>query len=68
MGHQSRIKRQRKQATAQAKAGLRRLSDEALVQLGVALAAHWGDANYEDKLVVGEMVRRGLMAPVEAGQ
>jgi hypothetical protein len=59
VGHQSRLKQERKQTMALARGALRRLPDEKLVQLGEALLAHWDSSGYVDRLVIGELAQRG---------
>jgi hypothetical protein len=59
MGHQSRLKQERKRTVAMARSALKRMPDEKLVQLGESLLANWESSDYVDRLVIGELTQRG---------
>jgi hypothetical protein len=59
MGHQSRLKQERKRTVAMARSALKRMPDEKLVRLGETLLAHWESSDYVDRLVIGELTSRG---------
>jgi hypothetical protein len=64
VGHQSRLKRERKQTLAGARAALRALSDPALLAMWEQFCGHLGGNKALDALIMDEVIRRdGIVVP-----